>query len=59
MTYADFSHRYPAELIDIVHIADGRRVTVRPILPQDTELLQSFSNLLWTIPLAPVSQSAA
>jgi GNAT superfamily N-acetyltransferase len=35
-------HRYPAELIDIVQLADSRRVTVRPILPQDAELLQSF-----------------
>ena len=40
MTYT--IHRYPAELIDIVHLADSRRVTVRPILPQDAELLQSF-----------------
>jgi len=40
MTYT--IHRYPAELIDIVHLADSQRVTVRPILPQDAELLQSF-----------------
>jgi len=40
MTYT--IHRYPAELIEILHLADSRRVTVRPILPQDAELLQSF-----------------
>jgi RimJ/RimL family protein N-acetyltransferase len=40
MTYA--IERYPAELIDVVHLADGERVTIRPVLPQDEELLASF-----------------
>lgn len=40
MTYT--IHRYPAELIEIVHLADSRHVTVRPILPQDADLLQTF-----------------
>jgi RimJ/RimL family protein N-acetyltransferase len=44
MTYT--IHRYPAELIDIVHVADCPRVTLRPILPQDAELMQSFFRTL-------------
>ena len=40
MTYT--IHRYPAELIDVVHLVDGRRMTVRPVLPQDADLLQTF-----------------
>ncbi|MEA2759344.1 MAG: hypothetical protein QOH65_1957 [Methylobacteriaceae bacterium] len=40
MTYA--IERYPAELIDLLHLAGGERVTVRPVLPQDEELLASF-----------------
>jgi RimJ/RimL family protein N-acetyltransferase len=35
-------HRYPAELIDIVHLRDSERVVVRPVLPQDQELLVAF-----------------
>jgi GNAT superfamily N-acetyltransferase len=35
-------HRYPAELIDIVHGANGERIMLRPVLPQDTELMQDF-----------------
>jgi acetyltransferase len=40
MTYA--IERYPAELIDIVHLVHGERVTLRPVLPQDEELLAAF-----------------
>jgi acetyltransferase len=40
MTYA--IHRYPVHLIDVVRLADGSRVTIRPTLPQDTELQQEF-----------------
>jgi len=35
-------HHYPTQLIDVWHCADGRRVTVRPILPQDAEPSQAF-----------------
>lgn len=35
-------HRYPSALIDRVVLADGRAVTVRPILPQDADAEQSF-----------------
>ncbi len=35
-------HRYPAELIDVMHLADGTRVLIRPVLPQDQELLATF-----------------
>ena len=34
--------RYPTELIDIVHLARGARVTIRPVLPQDEDLLADF-----------------
>ena len=40
MTYA--IERYPAELIDIVHLTSGERVTIRPVLPQDEELIAAF-----------------
>lgn len=40
MTYA--IERYPAELIDIVHLSGGEQITIRPVLPQDEELLASF-----------------
>ena len=40
MTYA--IARYPVHLIDIVRVANGRRVTIRPTLPQDLELQQEF-----------------
>lgn len=30
----------PTRLIDVVRLADGRRVTLRPVLPQDDELQQ-------------------
>ncbi|HET7155892.1 MAG TPA: GNAT family N-acetyltransferase [Hyphomicrobiaceae bacterium] len=34
--------KYPVHLIDVVHVADGRRVTIRPTLPQDAELQRTF-----------------
>lgn len=40
MTYQ--IHRYPAELIDVVRLAGGRRVVVRPVLPQDEDLTRAF-----------------
>lgn len=40
-------HRYPSALIDRLSLADGRRVTLRPVLPQDadaeSQLLQRLS----------------
>ena len=35
-------HRYPAELIDVVSLAGGRRVVVRPVLPQDEAVTAEF-----------------
>jgi hypothetical protein len=35
-------HRYPAELIDVVRLAGGARVVVRPVLPQDEDLTIEF-----------------
>ena len=40
MTYQ--IHRYPAELIDVVRLAGGQRVVVRPVLPQDEDLTTAF-----------------
>src|SRR6516164_2148360 len=40
MTYTIL--RYPVHLIDFVSIANGRRVTIRPMLPQDFELQLEF-----------------
>jgi acetyltransferase len=40
MTYQ--IHRYPAELIDVVRLAGGKRVVVRPVLPQDEDLTKAF-----------------
>jgi GNAT superfamily N-acetyltransferase len=34
--------RYPAHLIDFVSAANGRRVTIRPMLPQDFTLQREF-----------------
>jgi acetyltransferase len=34
--------RYPTVLIDRLPLADGRIVTIRPVLPQDAELAQRF-----------------
>jgi acetyltransferase len=35
-------HRYPADLIDVVNVAAGRRVVIRPVLPQDEALTGAF-----------------
>jgi RimJ/RimL family protein N-acetyltransferase len=35
-------HRYPADLIDVVHLAGGTRVVIRPVLPQDADLTLDF-----------------
>lgn len=35
-------HRYPADLIDVVRLRDGRRVLIRPVLPQDEDLTSAF-----------------
>ena len=35
-------HRYPADLIDFVWLRDGRRVLVRPVLPQDEDITSAF-----------------
>jgi hypothetical protein len=40
MTFA--IHRYPTHLIDVVRLANGSRVTIRPTLPQDAELQREF-----------------
>ena len=44
MTYT-ISH-YPVHLIDVVRMATGRRVTIRPTLPQDAELQRGFFRAL-------------
>jgi acetyltransferase len=38
--------RYPVHLIDIVAVANGSRVTIRPTLPQDLELQREFFHSL-------------
>lgn len=35
-------HRYPVHLIDVMRAADGRRIIIRPVLPQDRELQKEF-----------------
>ena len=39
-------HRYPADLIDVVHLRGGRRVVIRPVLPQDAEITSAFFSSL-------------
>lgn len=34
--------RYPAELIEVARLPDGRPVTLRPVLPQDGDLVEQF-----------------
>ena len=34
--------RYPAELIDVVRLTAGERVVIRPVLPQDRQLMNAF-----------------
>lgn len=40
MTYT--IHAYPVQLIDVVQLGDGDRITVRPVLPQDAGLTRAF-----------------
>jgi acetyltransferase len=42
----DPAHRYPTHLIDVVQLANGCRVVVRPPLPQDCELQHVFVRTL-------------
>jgi RimJ/RimL family protein N-acetyltransferase len=35
-------HRYPADLIDVVRLAGGERVVIRPVLPQDEDVTSAF-----------------
>jgi acetyltransferase len=35
-------HRYPVHLIDVIRAVDGRRITIRPTLPQDRELQKEY-----------------
>ncbi len=44
MTYT--IHRYPAELIDVVRLHGGERIILRPILPQDADIMQAFIRTL-------------
>jgi GNAT superfamily N-acetyltransferase len=37
-----YQYRYPAELIDVVHLTNGGRIVIRPVLPQDRELMVAF-----------------
>ena len=34
--------RYPVHMIDVMRTTDGRRITIRPTLPQDRELQKEF-----------------
>lgn len=34
--------RYPVHLIDVLQVANGSRITIRPTLPQDAELQRAF-----------------
>lgn len=38
--------RYPTRWIDVWQLADGRKVTVRPVLPQDADLEQALVRAL-------------
>jgi acetyltransferase len=38
------SSSYPRELVEIVEVANGQRVTVRPVLPRDEAKFQAFVN---------------
>ena len=37
--------RYPVHLIDVVQVADGSRVTIRPTLPQDVGAAAGHSSV--------------
>jgi len=39
-------HRYPSLLIDRITLADGRTVTLRPVLPQDADAERTFIGAL-------------
>jgi acetyltransferase len=36
------SHRYPVDLIEVLRASDGERVTIRPVLPRDRDLIAAF-----------------
>ncbi len=38
----DRMRKYPPHLIDVMRLANGSRITVRPALPQDAELQRAF-----------------
>jgi acetyltransferase len=38
--------RYPVHLIDVIRLAEGSRITIRPTLPQDIELQRAFFRAL-------------
>jgi acetyltransferase len=40
--------RYPVELIDVVVLRDGQRITIRPVLPQDDAVTKAFFQSLST-----------
>jgi acetyltransferase len=40
--------RYPVHLIDVIRLTGGRRITIRPMLPQDLELQMEFFHALST-----------
>src|SRR5262249_45965672 len=47
--------RYPVHLIDVVRVAEGSRITIRPTLPQDAELQREFFHTLSSkSPLLPL-----
>ena len=50
--------RYPVELIDIIRLANGQRVLVRPVLAQDLQLHGPFFDGL-SYELAGLHQSGA
>ena len=35
-------HRYPADLIDVLHLSGDQRVVIRPVLPQDEAVTGAF-----------------
>jgi RimJ/RimL family protein N-acetyltransferase len=40
--------RYPVELIDVLVLRDGQRITIRPVLPQDDAVTKAFFRSLST-----------
>jgi acetyltransferase len=45
-TPATGDFRYPVELIDMVRLGAGQRITIRPILPQDDAVTKAFFQAL-------------